>query len=201
MSELRIVRNTVPAVDVVVVKPARFIEWYLDPPNVTRGPSYYRRSDVETGTDDAVGFADLAWAVLLEERPASRAAQSLLEATPVALPELSTSLHDTSRGERDEIANVLMALVALDGFASSVARDSSRFRTKADSLRSACSAIPPGTARSTTTTSSWRPKPSGWPACSCASSTGSNNDSRKHNTGRAPRRPARCATPSPTDAR
>lgn len=102
-----------PAVDVVVVEPASFVEWYLA--NVGGGPAYYGRSDLITGDGDAVGLADLGWAVLLGGGPRWQSARSLVDQGPVDISAVPlTGLHETSLDDRETIVDALMKLVQLD---------------------------------------------------------------------------------------
>ena len=62
--------------DITVERPIELVRWYRNTDNVRRGSDYYRHSEVCADHVDAVEFGDLAWAVLLEGRPSSAAAQN-----------------------------------------------------------------------------------------------------------------------------
>lgn len=111
--------------DVVVTDPHALVRWYEA--NVSRGPDYYRLHHLTGADADRIEFGDLAWAVLLEGQPRSRAAQSLLRA--VVEDDLLIDIHDVpdgplhelGRGDRDRIAAKLVALTGLDGFRAALA--------------------------------------------------------------------------------
>lgn len=105
--------------DVEVIDAKRFVRWYGE--NVSRGPTYYGHSAVITGAAEAVGLADLGWAVLLAGRPSPLAAQSLIEMGPIEIRSVpSNPLHETSPSERQRIVDALVGLM-LPGIASSIA--------------------------------------------------------------------------------
>ncbi len=104
---------------VQVRRAEEFVGWYLD--NVRRGPDYYEPRETETGGDELC-FSDLAWAVLLEGRPSSLAAQSLLKIAPVdisGIPRLPLEALEPADIEATE--HVIAQLIALDGIAPAVA--------------------------------------------------------------------------------
>lgn len=96
------------------------VAWYDS--EVKRGPSFY--SYIPATPDDILLLEDLGLAVLLEGRPQSSAALSLalLNDDQRDLSSLSrTPLHLTTAEERERIVEVVMRLVVLPGFASSLA--------------------------------------------------------------------------------
>ncbi|MEN9646172.1 MAG: hypothetical protein RL238_2841 [Actinomycetota bacterium] len=105
--------------DIVIDRPTVLLNWYSE--NVRRGPDYYFRVSPLLDSD-AIEFGDLAWAVLLEGRPSSAAAQSLLRRTPIALDAVPKEPLATLNQERRAlIVDAIESLLWLDGFASSLA--------------------------------------------------------------------------------
>lgn len=103
-----------------VPEPAALVEWYDR--EVRRGPTYFAYSPMTPS--DTLLLEDLGLAVLLEGRPQSQAAMSLalldddqrdLRAVPV------TTLHLSTPDDRQAILRAIIQLVALPGFASSLA--------------------------------------------------------------------------------
>ena len=104
----------------LISEPVKLIEWYDG--QVLRGPTYFAYSP-KTPSDTLL-LEDLGVAVLLEGRPQSRAAMELallsddqrdLRAVP------RTALHLSTPGDREAILQAILKLVALPGFASSLA--------------------------------------------------------------------------------
>jgi hypothetical protein len=105
--------------DVQVVGASRYVEWYRE--HVRRGPTYYRHAD--TGlSDDFVSVHDLGWAVLLEGRPSSAAAQALVLKGEIDISSIPRSALETLDDDQCElVVDGIMMLVALEGFRSSLA--------------------------------------------------------------------------------
>ena len=106
--------------DIEIRAPVRFVEWYLA--NVRRGPTYYQRQDLTTGDPNTISLADLGWAVLLEGRPSSLAAMSLIQHGPIDITDLpDKALHHTTSDEQETIVDALCTLISLPGLRSSIA--------------------------------------------------------------------------------
>lgn len=103
---------------VVVEKPEVLVAWYNatveEIPNVRHGPDYYSNTTMKTGTPDAVGFAELPWAVLLDGQPRGDAALHLLLLPPVSLAAVPDEPLHTLNLERD-IPSIASALAAICG--------------------------------------------------------------------------------------
>jgi hypothetical protein len=88
---------------------------------VRRGPTYY---GCRSNTDpERVTVEDLGLAVLLEGRPSSRAAQTLVEAPVDLSGVVPDPLHETTAADRAAVVDAVMELVGSSGsgFASSLA--------------------------------------------------------------------------------
>ena len=97
-----------------------FVRWYLE--NVRRGPDYYERRETETNCDE-LSFGDLAWAVLLEGQPRSRAAQSLLKIVPYDISGIPPEpLHELDSAGLAAVADVIVRIIeCTDGIAPALA--------------------------------------------------------------------------------
>jgi hypothetical protein len=97
-----------------------FAHWYLD--NVSRGPDYYEPRETETDSNE-LRFGDLAWAVLLEGQPRSRAAQSLLKVAPYDISSIPrVPLEELDSADLATIEHVIVELIdRTDGIAPALA--------------------------------------------------------------------------------
>lgn len=106
-----------------IPNPDYLLIWYHE--YVSRGPDYFRSHHRTTGDPDRIEFGDLAWAVLLEGRPSSRAAQSLLRFTATDAASLggvpTLPLHEQSADQRRAVAEKVIELMGLPGLLASVA--------------------------------------------------------------------------------
>jgi hypothetical protein len=106
--------------EVCARRPNDFVRWYLD--NVKRGPDYYEPREPETDRDKLL-LGDLAWAVLLEGRPSSTAAQSLLKIVPFDISGIPTaSLELLDSHDLEAIAAVIRKVIdGTSGIKASIA--------------------------------------------------------------------------------
>lgn len=109
--------------DVAASHPDQLVDWYLT--TVRRGADYFGSHQVRGLRPDHVDFGDLAWAVLLEGRPSSRAAQSLLEFSQSSAADLSDvsdePLHALNTIEVDAVVRKIVELASLPCIRASVA--------------------------------------------------------------------------------
>ena len=112
--------------DVVAIEPDALLSWYQDRANVRRGPDYYELR-LTSGDQERVEFGDLAWAVLLEGRPRSSAAQSLLQAVVTNNPctyigdTPDQPLHELDEARRERIIGAVVQIITLSGFRAALA--------------------------------------------------------------------------------
>ena len=106
--------------DIRVDHPIELVRWYWK--EVRRGPDYYGHPEVIIGDADAIEFGDLSWAVLLEGRPSSSAAQHLLHEAPISVEHISTEpLSELDFDQRADIGNIIFTMTKLNGFGTSLA--------------------------------------------------------------------------------
>lgn len=102
---------------VTIQNPSALVQWYngssaAGKPNVKHGPRYYTATSPKLGQPDAIGFADLPWAVLLDGRPHGDSAEHLLTLGPVSIAAIPTAvpLHASTAGHRQSIGTAIQGI-------------------------------------------------------------------------------------------